>query len=82
MEINETPKFKLYNIGDLSKTTFRYHSNDTKRNLTVYTLPFPLQLSYKPLGILQRVTKSEKVHISRHDKLQKLHNINFAWHRP
>ena len=47
----------------------------------VYTLPFTLQLCYKPLGILQRVTKSQKVHISSHDVLQKLHNINFAWHR-
>ena len=43
----------------------------------IYTLPFTLQLRYKPLGILQRVTKSQKVHISSHDKLQKLHNINF-----
>ena len=39
----------------------------------VYTLPFTLQLCYKPVGILQRVTKSQKVHISRHDALQKLH---------
>ena len=29
----------------------------------VYTLPFTLQLYYKPLGILQRVTKSQKVHV-------------------
>ena len=35
----------------------------------VYTLPFTLQLYYKPLGILQRVTKSQKVHISSHDVL-------------
>ena len=35
----------------------------------VYTLPFTLQLCYKPLGILQRVTKSQKVHISSHDVL-------------
>ena len=41
---------------------------------TVYTLPFPLQLCYKPLGILQSVTKSEKVHISTHDVLK---NENF-----
>ena len=47
----------------------------------VYTLPFTLQLCCKPLGILQRVSKSQKVHISSHDELQKLHNINFAWHR-
>ena len=44
----------------------------------VYTTPFTLQLCYKPLGILQRVTKSQKVHISSHDGLQKLHNINFV----
>ena len=33
----------------------------------VYTLPFTLQLCYKSLGILQRITKSQKVHISSHD---------------
>ena len=47
----------------------------------IYILPFTLQLCYKPLGILQRLTKSEKVHISSHDELQNFHNINFAWHR-
>ena len=36
----------------------------------VYTIPFTLQLCYKPRGILQRVTKSQKVHISSHDGLQ------------
>ena len=35
----------------------------------VYTLPFTLQLCYKPFGILQRVTKSQKVHISSHGVL-------------
>ena len=44
----------------------------------IYTLRFTLQLCYKPLGILQRVTKSQKVHISSHDRLKKLHNTNFA----
>ena len=43
----------------------------------VCTLPFTLQLCYKPLGILQRVTKSQKVHISSDDVLQKLDKINF-----
>ena len=43
----------------------------------IYTLPFTLQLCYKPLGILQKVTKSQKVHISDHDGLENLHNINF-----
>ena len=47
----------------------------------IYTAPFTLKLCYKPLGILKRVTKSQKVHISSHDELQKLHKINFAWHR-
>ena len=47
----------------------------------IYTLPFTLQLCYKPLGILQRVTKNQKVHVSSHDKLQKLHNSNFPGHR-
>ena len=43
---------------------------------THYRLPVML------LGILQGVTKSQKVHISSHDGLKKLHNIKFAWHRP
>ena len=30
---------------------------------TIYTLAFTLQLCYKPLGIQQRVTKNQKVHI-------------------
>ena len=85
IEIKEIRKYKRYNnFGDLSKATFWYHSNDNKRNPwvvmcsncqlmthpAIYTLPFTLQLCYKPLGILQRVTKSQKVHISSHDKLQ------------
>ena len=41
--------------------------------MAVYTLPFTFQLCYKPLGILQRITKSQKVHISSHDVLQKSH---------
>ena len=36
----------------------------------VYALPFTLQLCYKPLGILQKVTKSQMVHISSHGGLQ------------
>ena len=35
----------------------------------IYTLPFTLQLCYIALGILQRVTKSQSVHISSHDRL-------------
>ena len=34
----------------------------------IYTLPFTLQLCYKPLGIQQRITKSQRVHISSHGK--------------
>ena len=34
----------------------------------IHTLPFALQLCYKPLSILQRVTKSLKVHISNHNR--------------
>ena len=96
IEIKEIPKYKIYdNNGDLSKTTSWYHSNNTKRNPWVmlcshcpfnnssgfHTLPSTLQLCYKHLGILPRVTKSQKVHISSHDEFQKLHNVNFAWHR-
>ena len=44
----------------------------------IYTTPFTLQLCYKPLGIMQRVTKSQKVHISSHDGLQTLHTITFG----
>ena len=36
----------------------------------VFTLLFPLQVCYKPLGIPLRVTLSQKVHISSHDGLQ------------
>ena len=42
----------------------------------IYTLPFTLQLYYKPLGILQGVTKTQKVQISSHDGLQKLHSMS------
>ena len=46
------------------------HTAQLMTHPAVYTLPFTLQLCYKPLGILQRVTKSQKVHISSHDGLQ------------
>ena len=46
----------------------------------VYTLPFTLQLCYKRLGILQRVTKGPKVHISSHDVLQKSYTCEGAAH--
>ena len=50
-------------------------------HLAIYTLPFTLKLYYKPLGILQSVTKSQKIHISSHDGLKILHNINLGWLR-
>ena len=37
--------------------------------ITHPALPFILQSYHKPLAILQRVTKSQKVHISSHDRL-------------
>ena len=61
-----------------------YHSNDAKRNLCVMLFShFPINdsscylntLCYKPFRILQRVTKSQKAHISINEGLQKLHNI-------
>ena len=83
IEIKKIPKYKLYDkIGDLSKTTFWYHNNDTKKNPWVIffshwpindssgCLPFTLQLSYKLLGILQCVNKSRKANISSHDGMQ------------
>ena len=95
IEIEEFPQYKFYNnIGDLPVRSFWYHSIVTKRNPwvccvhiaqlmthpAIYTIPFTLQLCYNPLGILQRVTKSQKAHISSHDGLQKLHSIKFVWH--
>ena len=96
IETEERPQSKFYNNnGDLSIRSFSYYNSDTKRNPwvmlcpyypindspAIYTIPLTLQLCYKPLGILQRVTKNQKVHISDHDGLEKLHNINFVWHR-
>ena len=45
------------------------HIAQLMTHLAIYTLLFTLQLCYKPLGILQRVTKSQKLHISSHDVL-------------
>ena len=45
IEIKKSPKYKLNdNIGDLSKTTFWYHSNDTKRN------PWVMLCSHCPIN--------------------------------
>ena len=80
-------------IGDLSKTIFWYYSNDIEKNPSNMLcsrcstndssscLHITVAVMLKPFGILQRVTKCQKVHISSHDVLQKLHNIDFVWHR-
>ena len=63
------------------KNPFRYHGNNTKRSpwvicshiaqLTIHpsylnsTVNFAVM--YKPFGILQRVTKSQKIYISMHN---------------
>ena len=88
IETKKSPKYKLNdNIGDLLKATFDIiamtprgtlglcciHIAQLMTHPTVYALPFTLQLCYKPLGVLQRVTKSQKVHISSQDVLQKWH---------
>ena len=77
------------NIGNLSIRSLCYHSNDTKRNPqimlcshcpinnSIYTIPFTLHLWQKPLDILQRVTKSEKINTSSHDGLQNFITSNF-----
>ena len=57
------------------------HIAQLMTHAAIYTIPFTLQLCYNSLGLLQRATKSQKVHISNHDGLGKLHNINFVWHR-
>ena len=44
----------------------------------IYTLSFTLNLYNKFIGILQRVTKNQKVQISSHDGLKILHNITFG----
>ena len=54
------------------------HISQLMTHSTIYTLPFILHLCCKPSGIMQRVTKSQKVHISSHDGLQTLHTINFG----
>ena len=83
-EIKQSSKHKLDdNIKDLSKTPFVIiamtprgafglccvHIAQLVTHPAVYTLPFTLQLCYKPLCILQRVIKSQKVYISSYDVL-------------
>ena len=46
------------------------HIHQLMAHPAVFTLPFTLQLCYRPLGILQRVSESQKVHFSSHDELK------------
>ena len=55
-----------------------FHNAQLMTHSAMYTLPFTLHLCYKPLGILQRVTKSQKIPIPSYYGLMKLYNINFA----
>ena len=87
IEIEERPKYEFYNSKDLSKITFDIiaitprlccvHIRQLITYPAVYTLLFTLQLCYKSLGILQRVTKSQKAHLSSHDGLQNFLTSNF-----
>ena len=43
----------------------------------IYALLFTLQVCYKPLGIPQRVIRSQKAHIPSHDGLQKFMTPTF-----
>ena len=79
MEICQKQPFDI--VGMSPRGTFGLccvHIAQLMIHPAVYTLPFTLQLCYKSLGILQRVTKSQKVHISSHDVLQNFHNIEFT----
>ena len=82
--MKESTKYKLYeNIKDLLKQRFDImamtpretfglrcvHIAQLVTHPAVYTLPFILLLCYKPLDMLQSVTKSQNVHISSHDVL-------------
>ena len=75
IKIKKSPKYKLYdNFKGLSKKPFDIkaiiprgilelfcvHIPQLMTYPAVYTLPFTLQLCYKPLGISKRVTKSQK----------------------
>ena len=46
----------------------RVHIAQLMTHSAMYAIPFTLQLCYKPFGILQGVTKSQKVHVSIHDE--------------
>ena len=93
IETEKYREYKFYdNIGELAIRFFDIiamtprealglycgHFAQLNIDTAIYTLLFTLQSCYKPLGIPQMVTKSQKLHISSHDGLQKFHNINFG----
>ena len=55
-----------------------FHIAQLMTHTAVQTLPFTLQLCYKPLGILQRVTKNQKIYISIRDKLPDINIMNHS----
>ena len=70
LDICQKPPFDI--IAMTSRGTLGLcctHITQLMTHPAVYTLPFNLQLCYKPLGILQRVTKSQNVYRSSHDGL-------------
>ena len=70
IEIKESPEYIFYdNIGDFSIRSFRYHSNDTKRNSRV-SLCSHCTTNDSPAISTYLITKNQKVYISSHDGLQ------------
>ena len=63
-----------------SATTRLYcvHMAQLTTHAAVHTIFFNLQSCWKPLFILQRVTKSPKARIMDHGELKKLSNFSFA----
>ena len=59
-------KFWSFSL-DVSKVLYSYFPNND--SFGCFTLSFTLQLCHKPLGILQMLTKIQKVHISKDDGL-------------
>ena len=79
MIILEICQKQIFDIRAMTpRGTLGLHIAQLMTPSAVSTLPFTLDLCYKPLGILKRVTKSQKIHISRNNLLQKLNNMDFA----
>ena len=95
-EIKERPKYKIYdNIEDLSKTTFWYHSNDTKRNPWVMLcshcqindsssclhITVYLEVTLQAIWHTAEGNYEWKGSYSKSWWIAKLCNINFAYYR-